>query len=147
MKKIMDILSGFSRDKSNLMAILGKFQHDLGYLPEDVIIRVADYLRLSPSTVYSVATFYPRFKFIPSGKKVICACRGTACHVRGGGRILREIEKTLGIRAGETTADMEYTLETVSCMGACVMAPAVMIGNEIHGQLTPPRVAEVLGGE
>ena len=97
----MDILSGFSRDKSNLMAILGKFQHDLGYLPEDVIIRVADYLRLSPSTVYSVATFYPRFKFIPSGK-VICACRA-ACHVRRR-TCIAEIEKTLGIRAGETTA-------------------------------------------
>jgi NADH:ubiquinone oxidoreductase subunit E len=143
----MDILSGFSREKSNLVAILGAFQHELGYLPEDVIIRVADYLHLSPATVYSVATFYPRFKFIPSGKKVICACRGTACHVRGGGRVLREIEKKLGIKAGETTPDMEYTLETVSCMGACVLAPAVMVGNEIHGQMTPLRVSEVLSDE
>jgi NADH:ubiquinone oxidoreductase subunit E len=143
----MDILSGFSRDKSNLVSILQEFQHQLGYLPEDVMRSVADYLGLSPSTVYSVATFYPRFKLIPSGKKVICACRGTACHVRGGGRVLREIEKQLGIKAGETTPDMEYTLETVSCMGACVLAPAVMADDEIHGQMTPQKVAEVLDDE
>jgi NADH:ubiquinone oxidoreductase subunit E len=143
----MDILSGFSRDKSNLVAILAEFQHELGYLPEEVIMRVADYLRLSPATVYSVASFYPHFKFVPSGKKVICACRGTACHVRGGGRVLREIEKKLGIKPGETTPDMEYTLETVSCMGACVLAPAVMVDNEIHGQMTASRISEVLGDE
>ena len=143
----MDILSGFSRDKSNLVSILQKFQHELGYLPEDVIRSVADYLRLSPSTVYSIATFYPRFKLVPSGKKVVCACRGTACHVRGGGRVLREIEKQLGIKAGETTRDMEYTLETVSCMGACVLAPAVMVDNEIHRQMTPAKIAEVFSDE
>jgi NADH:ubiquinone oxidoreductase subunit E len=143
----MDILSGFSRDKSNLVSILQEFQHQLGYLPEDAIRSVADYLRLSPSTVYSVATFYPRFKLVPSGKKVICACRGTACHVRGGGRVLREIEKQLGIKAGETTPDMEYTLETVSCMGACVLAPAIMVNDEIHGQMTPQKVSEVLDDE
>jgi NADH:ubiquinone oxidoreductase subunit E len=143
----MDILSGFSRDKSNLVSILQEFQRELGYLPEDVIRSVADYLRLSPSTVYSIATFYPRFKLVPSGKKVICACRGTACHVRGGGRVLHEIEKKLGIKAGETTPDMEYTLETVSCMGACVLAPAVMVDDEIHGQMTPQKVSEVLDDE
>ncbi|MDD4924518.1 MAG: NADH-quinone oxidoreductase subunit NuoE [Dehalococcoidales bacterium] len=143
----MDILSGYNREKSNLVSILQAFQHELGYLPEDIILRVADYLRISPATVYSVATFYPRFKFVPSGKKVICACRGTACHVRGGGRVLREIEKQLGIKAGETTPDMEYTLETVSCMGACVLAPAMMVDDEIHGQMTPAKVSEVLDGE
>jgi NADH:ubiquinone oxidoreductase subunit E len=143
----MDILSGFSRDKSNLVSILQEFQRELGYLPEEVISSVADYLRLSPSTVYSIATFYPRFKLVPSGKKVICACRGTACHVRGGGRVLREIEKKLGIKAGETSPDMEYTLETVSCMGACVLAPAIMVDDEIHGQMTPQKVSEVLDDE
>jgi NADH:ubiquinone oxidoreductase subunit E len=143
----MDILSGFSRDKSNVVPILQEYQRELGYLPEDVIRIVADYLRLSPATVYSIATFYPRFKLVPSGKKVICACRGTACHVRGGGRVLREIEKQLGIKAGETTPDMQYTLETVSCMGACVLAPAVMVDDEIHGQMTPQKVSEVLDDE
>lgn len=143
----MDILSAFSRDKSNLIAILQEFQHKLGYLPEEIILKVADYLSMSPATVYSIATFYPRFKFVPSGKKVICACRGTACHVRGGGRVLREIEKKLGIKAGETTPDMEYTLETVSCMGACVLAPAVTIDDEIHGQMTPQNVTEVFSDE
>jgi NADH:ubiquinone oxidoreductase subunit E len=144
---MMDILSGYSSDKSNLVSILQQYQRELGYLPEDVIISVADYLHISPATVYSITSFYPRFKFVPSGKKVICACRGTACHVRGGGRVLREIEKRLGIKAGQTTRDMEYTLETVSCMGACVLAPAVMVEDEIHGQMTPNKVSEVLGDE
>ena len=143
----MDILSGFSREKSNLIPILQAFQREFGYLPGDVMRQVADYLHLSPATVYSVATFYPRFKMVPSGKKVICACRGTACHVRGGGRILREVEKKLEIKAGETTPDMEYTLETVSCMGACVLAPVIMVDDEIHGQMTPQKVIEVFSEE
>jgi len=142
----VDILSTFSREKSNLIPILQAVQKECGYLPEDVMLRVADYLRLSPGTVYSIASSYSRFKFIPSGKKVVCACRGTACHVRGGERVLREIEKQLGIRPGETTKDMEYTLDTVSCMGACSLAPALMVDKEIHGQMTPEKVSEVLGG-
>jgi NADH:ubiquinone oxidoreductase subunit E len=142
----VDILSTFSREKSNLIPILQAVQKECGYLPEDVMLRVADYLRLSPGTVYSIASSYSRFKFIPSGKKVVCACRGTACHVRGGERVLSEIEKQLGIRPGETTKDMEYTLDTVSCMGACSLAPALMVDKEIHGQMTPEKVSEVLGG-
>ena len=121
-----------------------EFQQELGYLPEEVMQQIADYLHLSPGTVYSVATFYSRFKFVPSGKKVVCACRGTACHVRGGAGVLREIEKCLGIKPGETTEDMEYSLETVSCLGACALAPAITVGSEIHGQMTPKKVAEVL---
>jgi NADH:ubiquinone oxidoreductase subunit E len=141
----MDNLSSFSREKSNLVPILQEFQKEFGYLSGDAMRQIADYLHLSPGTVYSVATFYPSFKFIPSGKKTVCACRGTACHVRGGGRVLKEIEKQLGIKPGETTEDMEYTLETVACMGACALAPAVMVDNEIYGQMTPKKVSEVFG--
>jgi NADH-quinone oxidoreductase subunit E len=120
-------------------------QQELGYLPEEVMQQIADYLHLSPGTVYSVATFYARFKFVPSGKKVVCACRGTACHVRGGAGVLREIEKRLGIKPGETTKDREYTLETVACIGACALAPTVMVEKEIYRQMTPKKVAEVFG--
>jgi NADH:ubiquinone oxidoreductase subunit E len=139
------ILSKFTGEKSNLIPILQEFQQVFGYLPEEVMKQIAEFLHLSPGTVYSMATFYPGFKFVPSGKKVVCACRGTACHVRGGAGILKEIEKHLGIKPGETTKYMEYTLETVACLGACAMAPAVTIDKEVHGQMTPKKVSEVLG--
>jgi NADH-quinone oxidoreductase subunit E len=92
-----------------------------------------------------VATFYAQFKLTPLGRKVIRVCRGTACHVRGASKVLYEIEKKLGIKAGETTPDMEYTLETVACIGACALAPTMLIENETYGKMTVGKVAEVLG--
>jgi NADH:ubiquinone oxidoreductase subunit E len=139
------ILSKFSQEKSNLIPILQEFQQELGYLPEEVMQQIAGYLNLSPGTVYSVATFYAQFKFVPSGKKVVCVCRGTACHVRGGADTLREIEKRLGIKPGETTRDREYTLETVACIGACALAPTVTVNKETYGQMNPRKIAEVFG--
>ncbi|MDD4874758.1 MAG: NADH-quinone oxidoreductase subunit NuoE [Dehalococcoidales bacterium] len=137
------ILSKFSREKSDLIPILQEFQQELGYLPEEIMRQVAYYLYLSPSTVYSIATFYSQFKFVPSGKKVVRACRGTACHVRGGAGVLREIEKRLCIKPGETTEDREYTLETVACIGACALAPTITVAKETYGQMTPKKVKEV----
>lgn len=92
-----------------------------------------------------MATFYAQFKLTPLGRKVIRVCRGTACHVRGASKVLYEIEKKLGIKAGETTPDMEYTLETVACIGACALAPTMLIENETYGKMTVGKVAEVLG--
>ena len=106
---------------------------------------IARFLHISENTVYGVATFYAQFKLTPLGKKVIRVCRGTACHVRGSGKVLSEMEKQLGIKAGETTEDMEYTLETVACIGACALAPTMTIDNETHGKMTTKKVAEVLG--
>ena len=141
------ILSKFAREESNLIPILQEFHQELGYLSEEIMQQIAVYLRLSPGTVYSVATFYSRFKFVPSGKKVVCVCRGTACHLRGGTGVLREVEKCLGIKPGETTEDMEYSLETVSCLGACALSPAITVGDETYGQMTPKKVAEVFSDE
>jgi NADH-quinone oxidoreductase subunit E len=104
-------------------------------------------LCIPESSVYGVSTFYAQFKLTPLGKKVIRVCRGTACHVRGSTKILNEIEKRLGIKAGETTADMEYTLETVACIGACALAPTMTIDGETYGKMTTKKVAEVLGGK
>ena len=102
-------------------------------------------MHIPESTIYGVSTFYAQFKLTPLGKKVIRVCRGTACHVRGSGKVLAEIEKRLGIRAGETTEDLEYTLETVACIGACALAPTMTIDNETCGKMTTRKVAEVLG--
>jgi NADH-quinone oxidoreductase subunit E len=140
-----EILAGYSGQSSDLIAILQEAQEKFGYLPAEVMQRVARFLRLTDNMVYGVSTFYAQFSFTPTGRRKITVCRGTACHVRGGARILREIERRLGIKPGETTEDMEYSLETVACIGACALAPTMRIGNETYGQMTTKKVAEVLG--
>jgi len=106
---------------------------------------IAKFLRLSESTVFSVATFYAQFKFSPLGKKVVRVCRGTACHVRGGARILHEVEKQLGVKSGETTDDLEYSLETIACFGSCALAPVVVVDDDVYGRVTPNMIGEILG--
>jgi len=146
-EQVDGILAHYSGQSSDLIAILQKAQEKFGYLPAEVMQRVARFLHLTDNIVYGVSTFYAQFSFVPTGRRKITVCRGTACHVRGGARILKEIEKRLGIRPGETTPDMEYTLETVACIGACALAPTMRIGSETYGQMTTKKVAEVLGGQ
>jgi NADH:ubiquinone oxidoreductase subunit E len=119
----------------------------LGYLPEEAMQIIGDYLRIPAGAIYGVATFYSQFKMKPSGKKVVRVCRGTACHVRGGARVLQGVEKQLGIKPGQTTPDLEYTLETVACIGACALAPTMTINKETYGQMTPKKVREALGDD
>jgi NADH-quinone oxidoreductase subunit E len=95
-------------------------------------------------TLFGVATFYAQFKLTPTGKNLVRVCRGTACHVKGGSGILKEVEKRLGIKPGQNTPDMEYALETVACIGACALAPTMTINNEVHGEMTAKKVAELL---
>jgi NADH-quinone oxidoreductase subunit E len=144
-KQLDKIFSRYSGERSELIPILQEAQEGFGYLPEEVMLRIAKFLRLPESTVYGVGTFYAQFTFVPTGRKRVSVCRGTACHVRGGARILREVEKRLGIKPGETTPDMEYSLETVACIGACALAPTMRIGKETYGQMTTLKVAEVFG--
>jgi NADH-quinone oxidoreductase subunit E len=145
-RELAEILSRYSGASSDLISILQEAQGKFGYLPEEVMQRVAKFLRLTDNMVYGVSTFYAQFSFVPTGRNKIIVCRGTACHVRGGARILKEIERRLGIKPGESTEDMEYSLETVACIGACALAPTMRIGNETYGQMTTKKVAEVLGG-
>ena len=138
-----EILSRYSGESGDLIPILQEAQERFGYLPQEVMQRFAKFLRLPESTVYGVSTFYAQFKFAPTGKRLVKVCRGTACHVRGGARILREVEKRLGIKPGETTEDFEYTLETVACIGACALAPTMVVDKETHGQMTTKKVVEL----
>jgi len=92
-----------------------------------------------------VATFYAQFRFVPIGRNVVKVCRGTGCYVKGSPRILDKIEKLLGIKDGETTPDMEYTLETVACFGSCALAPVVVVNDRVYGRMTPDKVKEILG--
>jgi NADH-quinone oxidoreductase subunit E len=143
--KLKEIFSHYKGERHELITILQETQGKFRYLPAAAMQEISRFLRVPESTVYGVSTFYAQFKLTPLGKKVIRVCRGTACHVRGSGKVLAEMEKRLGIKAGETTADLEYTLETVACIGACALAPTTTIDRETYGKMTTKKVAEVLG--
>jgi NADH-quinone oxidoreductase subunit E len=139
------LFSRHSGEKQELIPILQETQVQFRYLPAAAMKEIARFLHMPESTVYGVSTFYAQFKLTPLGKKIIRVCRGTACHVRGASKVLNELETRLGIKAGETTEDLEYTLETVACIGACALAPTMTIDNETYGKMTAKKVAEVLG--
>ena len=144
-KRIDGVLSNFNHDRGNLIPLLQQVQQEFGYLPEEAMQAIADFLHLSGSTVYSVSTFYTQFKLVPSGRKLVRVCQGTACHVRGGALILRDIERRLSIKPGETTADREYSLETVACVGACALAPIMIINDDVYGRMTTTDASKILG--
>jgi len=144
-ERLNEILSSYQGSKDELIPILQRVQQVLGYLPEAAMERIAKFLHLPESTVFGVSTFYAQFKLVPSGRNMITVCRGTACHVRGGARILREVEKHLGIRPGESTPDLEYCLETVACFGACALAPVMVVNDKVQGRMSTAKVRETLG--
>ena len=143
-ERLSEILSSYQGREDELIPLLQQVQRVFGYLPEPAMKRIAKFLKLPESTVFGVVTFYAQFKLRPTGRNVVRVCRGTACHVRGGARILREVEKHLGIKPGESSPDLEYCLETVACIGACALAPTMVVNNETYGQMTTRKVAEVL---
>jgi NADH-quinone oxidoreductase subunit E len=144
--KVDDILSHFKKDRDELINILQKVQETFRYLPECAMRKVAAFLCIPVAQVYGVATFYALFRTEPSGAHTVCVCRGTACHVRGGSAVLKEIEKKLGVKPGQTTKDMEYTLIKVACIGACALAPNITIDKETYGLMTTKKIEEVFGG-
>ena len=143
-EQLDDILSQYDGESSDLIPILQEAQERFGNLPGEVMQWIAKFLRLPESNVFGVATFYAQFKFTPTGKRMVKVCRGTACYVRGGARILNEVEKQLGIKPGETTDDLEYSLETIACFGSCALAPIVVIDKTVYGRMTTKKVAEIL---
>jgi NADH-quinone oxidoreductase subunit E len=143
-EQLSEILSTYSGNESELIPILQRVQQVFGYVPELAIKEIAKFLHLPEVTVFGVATFYAQFKLVPTGRNIVRVCRGTACHVRGGARILREVEKQLGIKPGESTPDLEYALETVACIGACALAPTMVVNSNTYGQMTTKKVSEIL---
>ena len=138
-----EILSSFTGTRNEVIPLLQRVQEEYGYLPEDAMRHVATFTNTPESDVYSVATFYAQFRLKPVGRKRVMVCRGTACHVRGAQLITDAIERKLGIGVGETTEDREYTLDTVACIGACGLAPCLMVNKDVHGRLTSKSVLEV----
>jgi NADH:ubiquinone oxidoreductase subunit E len=135
--RLKEILSTHGKGANKLVPILLTVQDAFGYLPENVIQYVGDFLAISPGQIYSVASFYKRFQLTPVGKRRVTVCRGTACHIRGAPQIITEIEQAIGLKEGETSADLEYTLETVACIGCCALAPCLKINEAVHGAMTP----------
>ncbi len=144
-KQLDDILSRYSPDSAHLITILQDVQHCFGYLPEAAMERVARFLRVANSTVYAVSTCYSHFKLSPTGRVTVKVCRWTACHVCGGALLLREVEKQLGIKSGETSGDGEYTLETIACFGPCALAPIMVVNDSVHGRVSTTEVGHILG--
>jgi len=142
--QVEKILAGFKGEKSEVIPILQQVHQALGYLPQPWMKRIAGFVKVPECTLFGVATFYAQFKLVPTGKNIVRVCRGTACHVRGGARILKDVEKRLGIKPGESTPDMEYALETVTCIGACALAPNMVVNDKIYGNLNSKKIASIL---
>ncbi len=130
--------------KGALIPLLQEAQEIYGYLPEEVMLQIARELKVPFSKVFGVATFYAQFHLKPRGRNIIRVCTGTACHVRGSDRLLESIQQALGLQGEGTTEDLRYTLETVACLGACGLAPAMMVNDDTYGRLTPAKAVDVL---
>jgi NADH:ubiquinone oxidoreductase subunit E len=137
------IVSEYSQQKWALIPLLQKIQSEFGYIPPQSIPLIARGLGLFTSQVQGVTSFYTQLYTQPRGRKVVRVCRGTACHVRGGKTILKLVKQHLGLEEGETSPDLEYTLETVACIGVCALAPNLVVGDHVHGHMNPKKVEQL----
>jgi len=142
--KLKETIAEYSQQRWPLIPLVQRIQNEFGYIPSQSIPILARALRLFPSQVQGVISFYEQLYTRPRGKKIVRVCRGTACHVRGGKTILKLVKQNLGIEEGETTPDMEYTLETVACIGVCALAPNVVIGDRVFGHMNPQKIEHLM---
>ena len=126
------VLEKHEPKQSSLIPLLQNVQAELGYLSTEAILGISRHLKITEAEVYGVATFFAQFRFTPAGRNKITVCAGTACHVRGGAAVLREFESATGIKNGETSEDLEFTLETVGCVGSCALAPVTVVNGKVH---------------
>ena len=142
---VCDILDRHGREASRLIPVLQEVQKIYGYLPQEVLTFVATSLSLPPARVFGVATFYAHFNLEPKGRYVFRLCDGTACHVKGSEDILDALREKLGLSdEKDTTSDLMFTVETVSCLGACGLAPVMTVNDKVYGQVTPQRAVEII---
>lgn len=137
-------LSSYSKERKNLIPLLQDVQAKLGYLPKEAMQEIAKSLAVPEVEIYGVATFYNQFRFVPLGKHHVRVCMGTACHLAGGKLILEALERELEIKVGETSKDGEFSLERVACVGCCMLAPVMIIGDDIYAKMTPFKAEEAL---
>jgi NADH-quinone oxidoreductase subunit E len=143
--KVCQILEENGRDKAKLIPILQAVQDVYRYLPEEILAFIASSLNISPARVYGVATFFSHFTLKPKGKHIIKVCNGTACHVKKSSLLLDSVRTKLNLKGNDiTTKDMLFTVEAVSCLGACGLAPVMLIDNDVYGQVTPEKLTKII---
>ncbi|MBM3713485.1 MAG: NADH-quinone oxidoreductase subunit NuoE [Actinobacteria bacterium] len=145
-EKVTKITKEYKNKKASLISLLQDISAVYDYLPENILKYTSYELDIPLSLLYRVATFYNAFSLKPRGRYLIKVCVGTTCHVKGSPMIISALERELGIKVGETTEDMNFTLETVACLGCCGVAPVMMIGEDIHGRLTQAKIPKIIGG-
>jgi len=143
-EQLLAVLEPYRGQKEALIPVLQKVQGELGYLPEESISEIAQFLRLSKSEIYGVASFYAQFRFERQGEHGVRVCQGTACHVRGARRIMDTVTQELGIESGGTTEDYKFSLERVACFGSCALAPVMVVDKTVYGRMTTVKVRQVL---
>jgi len=142
---VLQILESFGQvEPGDLIPVLQLVQKEYGYLPQDVLMEISRHTSIPASRIFGVATFFEQFYLEPHGRHTIKCCRGTACHVRGGRGMINAIKRSLGIDEGQTTEDMQFTFETVACLGTCFLAPVMMINNDYYGNLKPNQIEGIL---
>ena len=142
--KVDSLIDSYADKKEQLISLLQDIQAEFNYLPRDVLVRVSQRLEIPLSQVFGVATFFRAFSLKPRGRHLLTVCLGTACHVRGGARILQKLERDLGVEAGGTTEDLRFTVGTARCLGACAMGPLVVVDGKYEGHMNPDKVERVL---
>jgi NADH:ubiquinone oxidoreductase subunit E len=138
------ILARYPATEPSLIQVLQDVHRAYNFLPCDALVKVSEVLGVPLAKVFSVATFYKAFSLAPQGRVIVRVCTGTACHIRGAEQLIEELERTLGISPGETTSDMGFTVKTVNCVGACAMAPVLIVGEEYNGNAAPAKMAKYL---
>jgi NADH-quinone oxidoreductase subunit E len=147
LEKTEEILEHYPHEEPSLIQVLQDVHRAYNYLPCDVLVRIAEVLDVPLAKVFSVSTFYKAFSLEPQGDTIIKVCTGTACHIRGAGQLVEELERKLGIGAGETTEDLKFTVKTVNCVGACAMAPVMIVGERYVGSAKPAKMERYLAEE
>ena len=143
-QETVDLLKAYKSERRYLIPILQKVQQVFGYLPREAMSHIAKYLDIAEAKVYSVASFYNQFRFVPPADHPIKVCMGTACHIKGGQQIVEAWERDLSIKVGETTSDLKFSLDRVACVGCCTLAPVTVVGEDVHGMVTPTKIKGML---
>jgi len=139
------VINAYNKKPSSIILMLQDIQTRFRNIPREAVRRLSDALDIPESQIYHIATFYKVFSLVPRGEHEIRVCLGTACHIAGGKRIAEGFERSLKTSAGQTTKDKKFTLETVNCLGACGLAPVVMVDEEVHGMVKPSKIDEIIG--
>ena len=144
LEKVDKIVDKYSAKEEYLIQILLDTEQEFNWIPKEALVRICERLQISVSRAYKIASFYKAMHLKPIGRHLIQVCLGTACHVRGGPKIFDEVERSLNIKADETTPDMKFTLRRVNCLGCCALGPVIVVGKDYHGKVTSRKVKEIL---